>query len=284
MPGTPITNFSNPGNNKFNIYCMVESFNCTEIDINCLECISHSKCSLCDSHYYVQEYPNTTASCLLCANAITGCDTCTNTSLCLTCLAPTYQPSGVSCVLCSVYIPNCLNCTDNVTCTGCVDYYGLVNSTTCALCSSLMTGCQLCSSNTTCTKCYNGYYLSGTSCLLCNTGVANCAVCLSSTVCTLCYSDSYLGTGNLSCICNSGKIQVSGLCTVPGCSSAYRFSSTTYCISCNTSLNYYYSSYNCYCNVGYQQLAYSCSVICGDGLVVEEACDDGNVVNGDGCS
>jgi cysteine-rich repeat protein len=28
----------------------------------------------------------------------------------------------------------------------------------------------------------------------------------------------------------------------------------------------------------------ACELICGDGRVITEACDDGNVLNGDGCS
>ena len=41
----------------------------------------------------------------------------------------------------------------------------------------------------------------------------------------------------------------------------------------------------CFCNIGYQLLSTQvCQVICGDGRVITEQCDDGNVVDGDGCS
>lgn len=78
--------------------------------------------------------------------------------------------------------------------------------------------------------------------------------------------------------------KISGLCAPVGCSSAYRFNSTTYCLSCNASLHFYYSSYNCFCSIGYLRQNDLCVVICGDGLLVSEGCDDGNVVSGDGCS
>lgn len=160
---------------------------------------------------------------------------------------PEYLQSGSLCVICSSYIPNCLNCTDNVTCTGCVNYYALLNSTTCALCSSVMPGCQLCTSTTSCTQCFSGYYLSGGLCIECHLGVGNCAVCPSATICQICYPDSYLSSDNSTCICNPGLIKVTGLCTIIGCSSAYRFNSSSLCLACNTSLNFYYSSNNCFC-------------------------------------
>lgn len=41
----------------------------------------------------------------------------------------------------------------------------------------------------------------------------------------------------------------------------------------------------CPCNSGYEDIEVTrCHEICGDGLRYEDACDDGNTVNGDGCS
>ena len=236
---------------SFIAFCMIELYDCSRLDVNCIECLSHSTCLVCTAEYYPQSYPNNTAYCQLCSSAISGCSTCDNTSACLTCLSPTHLYDAGNCIVCAVYITSCLNCTDNSTCLGCVDFYGLVNSTTCDLCSNLMEGCQLCSSASTCTACYNGYYLSGSTCLKCNTGVENCAVCVNSTICLLCNSDSYLSSGNTSCVCNVGSIKVSGLCTMIGCASAYRFNSTTVCLACNTSMNFYYNTTDCVCSLGY---------------------------------
>ena len=41
----------------------------------------------------------------------------------------------------------------------------------------------------------------------------------------------------------------------------------------------------CDCNNGYFDNGVTrCKEICGDGLVLEDACDDGNTNNNDGCS
>ena len=132
----------------------------------------------------------------------------------------------------------------------------------------MIEGCQLCISPSVCTGCYNGYFLSGSSCLKCNQGVDNCAVCLNSTICVLCNSDSYLDSTNTSCVCNSGLIKVSGLCTIIGCASAYRFNSSTTCLACNTSMNFFYNSTACACSLGYEQSGNNCNLICGDGRQV----------------
>ena len=287
MPQPVTTNVSSGGGpqDDYQIFCMVELYNCTAVDINCLECISHSKCSGCTNQYYVQEYPNTTAYCQLCASAITGCDQCTNTSLCLVCVTPTYLLNGGGCTVCATFIANCKNCTDNATCTGCVASYGLVDPSTCSLCSTLMTGCQLCTDAVTCTACYSGYFLSGSTCLPCYKGVDNCAICSSATVCLLCNSDSYLSAGNTTCICNTGLVKISGLCAPAGCSSAYRFGTATVCLACNATLNFkYVNSTSCACMTGFVLSGNTCNLVCGDGIVVTEGCDDGNVINGDGCS
>jgi cysteine-rich repeat protein len=44
-------------------------------------------------------------------------------------------------------------------------------------------------------------------------------------------------------------------------------------------------SYACVCSTGYERDGSNCFPICGDGVkVTQEACDDGNVAVGDGCS
>lgn len=45
------------------------------------------------------------------------------------------------------------------------------------------------------------------------------------------------------------------------------------------------SANTCYCDSGYEDIeVHRCHEFCGDGLVKEDGCDDGNTKNGDGCS
>ena len=41
---------------------------------------------------------------------------------------------------------------------------------------------------------------------------------------------------------------------------------------------------SCICIEGYHLQNKSCVETCGDGKVIAAECDDGNIVNGDGCS
>jgi hypothetical protein len=98
--------------------------------------------------------------------------------------------------------------------------------------------------------------------------VGNCAVCLNSTVCSICYPDAYLKADGSECICNAGMFKASGLCAVLGCSSAYRFSGTTTCLSCNTSQHFQFNNGSCSCSLGYRASGDTCELICGDGRVI----------------
>lgn len=199
--------------------------------------------------------------------------------------------SSSICQPCNVYKPFCLNCnktasspTITITCQLCMNYYGLDTNNNCSLCSSMMTGCQLCNNSITCAKCFNGYYLNAGTCILCSTAINNCAICDNATYCTLCNSDSYLSNKNSNCTCNPGLYPISGFCSVPGCSSAIRFTSSTSCLACSTSTSFYLAGTDCDCMVGYTLGGNSCIVTCGDSRVINESCDDGNVISGDGCS
>jgi cysteine-rich repeat protein len=231
--------------------------------------------------------------CQLCSIAITGCDTCDDATICITCLNPTYIKDGGICKPCNLYQPYCLNCTEispgppkDVTCQVCMSYYGLTTSNFCALCSSMIPGCQLCLQETQCTKCLNGYFINQTSgkCIICSVAINNCAICDNSTYCNLCYSDSYLNSINSACICNNGLYPSSGFCSVPGCTSAIRFTTSTVCLACSTVNSFHLVGSDCSCMTGYKMNNNSCIVDCGDGLVFNENCDDGNVISGDGCT
>ena len=44
------------------------------------------------------------------------------------------------------------------------------------------------------------------------------------------------------------------------------------------------TTHSCSCSEGYSLDVETCLETCGDGRVIEAECDDGNLVNGDGCS
>lgn len=85
---------------------------------------------------------------------------------------------------------------------------------------------------------------------------------------------------------------VSGLClTFPGCLEAYSILTGIYCDSCDAANNFQIdttTNYTCTCiqSTFYNSSNLTCEDICGDGLTpsINEACDDGNTVSGDGCS
>ena len=105
--------------------------------------------------------------------------------------------------------------------------------------------CDDCTNFTTCQSCTNGYFLQNTDCLKCNSTCLTCS-----------------GPDDYSCLtCSTSymfqKIEKGHICT----------------LACNTG---YYSDI---CNN-----EHCCKEICGDGVVYELPCDDGNRVDGDGCS
>lgn len=133
----------------------------------------------------------------------------------------------------------------------CMTNYVSTGAAACSLCSSYMTGCLTCSSTVACTSCIAGF------------------------------------TGPPPCTCSTGSI-VSGYCnTVYGCITISLINNTQVCTICDSSLLLEESlTFQCQCITGTITLANrTCQSICGDNYVLAvEGCDDGNVVNGDGCS
>ena len=88
------------------------------------------------------------------------------------------------------------------------------------------------------------------------------------------------------CDCIQGHL-VGQYCTdVYGCTSTEKINNITFCSYCNFSLHLSLDpiTRQCLCLAGYQLQNGVCSDICGDGVLLEAECDDGNVENGDGCS
>ena len=152
-----------------------------------------------------------------------------------------------------------------------------------------MVGCLTCDSTTDCLSCdaVNNFGFSGSACdcvspyLLqsstgtcqtCSTLQPMCQLCSTETTCMLCLTGSYLDGSNQCQPCPVG-------CTT--------CSSLTVCTTCDSASQYTLVGTMCQCSVGYTPAPITgiCSAVCGDGLVASsEACDDGNLVNGDGCS
>jgi cysteine-rich repeat protein len=100
----------------------------------------------------------------------------------------------------------------------------------------------------------------------------------------MCYSDSTLSADNFTCVCLPGFTVTSNLCVKEGCASAFHFENGTECLACNASNHMEFNGLFCECALGYRTSAKTCELICGDGRVITEACDDGNNITGDGCS
>lgn len=76
--------------------------------------------------------------------------------------------------------------------------------------------------------------------------------------------------------------------TIYGCISAHKFDRNfSTCLMCDSDKHFIYDPVKktCFCGSGYKLTNDgSCYEFCGDGVHINEQCDDGNVFNGDGCS
>ncbi len=170
--------------------------------------------------------------------------------------------------------------------------------------------CQTCPENSlwngTQCICRTGFFPIAGSCVECSSNskfVSGQCVCNfgffgNGLTCTACHStcgtcSSTLSTNCLTCV-NASYVFSSGVCTLRQCNSGSYFSTSTqqcqkcsidYCASCLTDRS-------CVtCITGFQLKTVSivlkvelCEEICGDGKKFYLECDDGNLVNGDGCN
>lgn len=238
----------------------------------------NTQTSLCQDYCGSNTYLNSTDStCRACTNPLClTCDNVTNTSYCLTC--PNY------------FTPVSGNCVCDTSALAKV-YSSSATSPTCSLCSSYLTYCIQCSytyntslpynsSYFTCLDCNNtaGYFIDPNDlCSPCS--VANCLTCSGISQCSQC-NPGYGITASGSC----------STCPLTGCTTCLNI---TYCSVCQSS--YILQNGACVtcplsCSCGGYTLprlpSGDCSAICGDGIVIfpNEECDDGNTINGDGCS
>lgn len=162
----------------------------------------------------------------------------------------------------------------------------------CTKCS--LTGCLDCNSLIECATCdtVNDYFIDiNLQCTKCS--LTGCLDCSSLTDCVKCNQD-----GNYFLVYNSStSTNTCELCVLTGCLTCQTL---TTCKVCDTVNNYGLVSdgtckqcpFTCLCD-GYVLPKYTnttdgqqyCSTVCGDSLKRNfEQCDDGNIVDGDGCS
>lgn len=157
------------------------------------------------------------------------------------------------------------------------------SSWTCSLCGTLMYGCLNCSSATVCVKCSLGQVVS----MGCSS-VPGCTSVIQKypiSVCISCdFTDFQVLPVNGSCVCIKGSIAGQYCTEIIGCTNIIRNISGDFCSSCNERESFYFANATCSCLPYFLPSGQTCNEICGDGRLYVLACDDGNLINGDGCS
>jgi cysteine-rich repeat protein len=83
----------------------------------------------------------------------------------------------------------------------------------------------------------------------------------------------------------NGYHLVAQVCTnITGCITALLKNNAIVCAACNIMLKFILNNGDCECREGFSMQNGTCTEICGDGKLFTMACDDGNNINGDGCS
>ena len=169
---------------------------------------------------------------------------------------------------------SCITCSDSTSCSSCSasNNRALSASSTCdplpgffdngtQLAPACLSPCNQCTSASACVTCVSGYFISGSACNDCSSAMTNCLTCPNATACSSC---------QLGFIVNA----TTNLCSVVPC---YDLN----CLSCPASMAVCVS-----CVQGYQPASDgSCQTVCGDFVVKgNEVCDDGNLIDRDGCS
>lgn len=206
--------------------------------------------------------------------------------------------------ICQACSTNCKSCTNSTVCTVCADTY-LLQALACvsscstgyfadtvggvAACSTCRTNCTSCTALSTCTACKQQFYLSSGNCLSCSVACNGCTG-PNQNQCTNCFYPLYLRISiceSLTCAANQYVSSLEGCkdCTTLvansyscnntaalSCELGYKLMNTTYCALCSLVAGYHIDT------------SKQCSEVCGDGLRIELPCDDGNTLDGDGCS
>lgn len=205
---------------------------------------------------------------------------------CITCSSPT------NCTVCSPTFYILVNTSSTATCVNpCpTGYYADLSARKCVTCDSTMTNCTACTSANACTSCKVGSALktpTNDGCYGCD---STCMTCIGSTPnqCTDCYYPLFLSSNK--CIdlnCNANQY-VNSLTGCVDCSSQYSNSLTCNNVQPLTCISNYFlyskACQNCNSLPGFIIVNGQCMEICGDGYNYNQGCDDGNTLDGDGCS
>ncbi|EAR85859.2 transmembrane protein, putative (macronuclear) [Tetrahymena thermophila SB210] len=271
--------------------------NCLQCEQNCDSCTNGVSCKKCSKNYNLDG-----ATCVQ------------------ECSGSQYSQDQI-CKNCP--IQNCLKCKDNKVCVKCKPGYDIVNgiceisctdgqfrSLKTLKCTSCLSGCKVCTSLIGCQECFPRYFGQQT-CSKCDQSCYNCQG-LSPNQCTSCDPQSNLflyqnqcipkcpngyfnDTSSMSCVpCNDPNCKVcdkgTNTCSLCSDPDLYLVDNQTCSSTCqqdhqNFTKNNIKQCLKLSCPTGYYQVEDKCKEICGDGLNFGEyQCDDGNNLNGDGCS
>ncbi|CAD8193166.1 unnamed protein product [Paramecium pentaurelia] len=304
--------------------CQLPCTKCITTQDTCTECLDpnhliiNNKC-VCKSGYgqsglnsnycSICEYP-----CLECSINVNTCTKCIDSTLftfillnneCI-CDLGYFLNNENNCIAC---IEFCLECIDQFSCEVCIDGY-YYESTLCNKCSN---NCKTCSNqNDFCLSCNNnynlinnqcicglGYYLQNDTCQKCK---YPCIECSNDTTCIQCAQiDKLSMSDQQTCICQDGYYWSISQCLLCHLNCLTCQETSTKCLSCDLSLNKRLQNNQCNCILNYylsdQNTCNSCDseqgkVIqsckyknCNDQVwTYGEDCDDGNQIQGDGCS
>lgn len=203
---------------------------------------------------------------------------------------PILDMSLSACVgLCSVRVYLQINTTNCLPCQ--YDCYTCINGYTCTSCNS-STDNRL--YNPTSIRCdpIPDYYDPGitvaTPCLYPNCCGTKPVYFHQNSTCLRACPKDYIQSINKTCsLCSPGYWPVTNQCTnIYGCLATKVVNSVVICLVCNMTVKYAVSNNTCICSQGYMfsEDTKSCKEVCGDGNHFDEKCDDGNLINGDGCS
>ncbi len=230
-----------------------------------------------------------------CAQQTDNCDTnatCTNMMGSFTCTCNTgFEGNGVTCTDIDECTTNTDNCDTNAMCTNNTGSFSCAcntgfsgNGVTCADIDECAANTDDCDGLATCSNttgsysctCPTGYMGTGHGTNGC-TDVDECTAgtdtCDTNAMCTN-------TAGAFTCACNAGFTGDGMTCTdVDECANGGDNCDAN--ATCTNTLG----SFTCACAAGYSGDGTQCMPNCGDGtMIAPEACDDGNMTDGDGCT
>mgnify|MGYP000887736064 CR=1 FL=1 len=154
-------------------------------------------------------------------------------------------------------------------------------------------------------SCDSGYFpnLTVHTCDSCSAAISHCLVCSSSTVCTTCITPLVFTNSKCQCSLSDQYYNSTQVACFSCNSTCLTCSDSISCLTCDSTLNRVLEGSKCVCKVNYHEDANgnciavsstcttgftyngtACHEICGDGVLFDLDCDDGNLESGDGCS